>query len=620
MQNRQPAPNPGGRIVPALLLAGGSWAAWNYFGGEGIVSWDGSIRLVPALAAAGMGLAGLVLLADLSPRVVRLCGYIKARRTTGLKGDARWVKSIREVRKALIPYGYSLFWGTFRGAPVLADIESSAAVIGPSGSGKTTKFILPSILALSGKRSGHSKVIFDFKSDMTPQLATRLRKNGERLQILNIGGLYEDRLGQASACHNPLTLICDTFFEKDGLLDVTDIVRELCCVLDRDEKSGDGDNASFWKNANRRIIGFVILVVVLIEGRNATLGLCLQMLNDRESLIRHAGWVAGRLKIDGEAEPARMPIEESPWASRHDPQDVINFTEFMRGLASGIADMLGTPDSRMADGILAGAQQALAGFDITTRAHRVTSRTTFRFSELKDKGQVTTACIMLDSTKIAAQEPVLAVLNWCCMTELKRHPRKDAPVYIFADEIANIPWRDLQGDLTWARAYGVRLIFAFQNFPSFAHRHGDAALECLLSEAQIKLFMPQQRNPKTNSMLETMLSSTSVMVRNSNANRHSGAFTMEGYGLHEDGKPLMNAEEIRRTEKGILFLGNHRPMQVDLPSIAEIHPWRKQLDPHPFTGKRYLKRVKLRIKPYSRPLLSWIAAGIKYLFTLGRDA
>ena len=80
----------------------------------------------------------------------------------------------------------------------------------------------------------------------------------------------------------------------------------------------------------------------------------------------------------------------------------------------------------------------------------------------------------------------------------------------------------------------------------------------------------------------------------------------------------MDSEEIRTTEKGILIIGKNKPMLVDLPSIAEIHPWRKQLAPSPFTGKPYRKRIKLRIKPYRRSLLSYLGGALKFIFTFGR--
>jgi|GEM_PF-1007177 len=608
------------KIIPALALGGLSYFAWTELGGPLMVG--GEINPIPALAATGMGLSGVTLLSVGLSSFADLCGYVKARTPRGNKGSAAFVKSLKQVRRDLIKHGMSLYWGTFKGVPVFSDIESSAYVIGPSGSGKTSKFILPGILALRGK----AKVVYDFKSDLTPQISKPLRKL-ERLRIINLGGLYEKEIGQETDYYNVLIVVVETYFRKGGLEEITDIVREFCFILDPDDaKNAGGGEGSFWKNNNRRWIGLVIQIVVLIEGENATLGLCLQMLNDRASLLKHAQWVAGRLEVEfvdehGEitTSATAIPLHESPWASIHDPEDLANYTEFLRGLASGIADMLEAPDSRMVDGILAGAQEsALSNFDITTRANKITSKTTFRFSELKDKGRVTSVCIMLDPNKIAAQSKVLGVLNWCMLLELKRHERKTASVYVLVDEAGNIPWRDLEGDLTWIRSYSIKLIFAFQNFPAFSKKHSKTALEVLLSEAQTKLFMPGQRNPETLSMIERILSKQSIVTRSHNANKSSGLLSMDGYGLQEDGKSLMDAEDIRTTEKGILIIGNNKPMPVDLPSIAEIHPWRKQLAPSPFTGKPYLKRIKLRIKPYPRSLLSWLGGALKFVFTGGR--
>lgn len=616
------------RVVPALVLGGLSYFAWAEFGGPLAVG--GGINPVPALIALGIFLSGTTLLSCGLIALADLCGFVKARMPRGNKGKAAFVKSLRQVRRDLIKHGTSLFWGTFKGVPVFSDIESSAYVIGPSGSGKTTKFILTNILALKGK----AKVVYDFKSDITPQILRPLRKGGRfrckggaQLRVINLGGLYENEIGQETDCYNPLIVVMETYFRKGGLEEITDVIRELCFILDPDDaKASSGAEGSFWKNNNRRWIGFVIQIVVLVEGDNATLGLCLQMLNDRGHLLKMAQWAAGRLEIEtvdeyGEitTSATAIPLHESPWADVHDPADLANYAEFLRGLAAGICDMLEAPDSRMVDGILAGAQgSALSSFDITTRANKITSKTTFRFAELKDKGPVTSVCIMLDPNKMAAQSKVLGVLNWCMLLELKRHERKTAPVYVLVDEAGNIPWRDLEGDLTWCRAYSIKLIFAFQNFPAFEKKHGKAALECLLSEAQTVLIMPGQRNPETLSMTERMLSNQSIVTQSHNSNKASGMLTMDGYGLQEDAKPLMSAEEIRTTTKGLLRMGNNKWMQVDLYSIAEIHPWRKQLAPSPFTGKPYLKRIKLRIKLYPRSLLSWLGSVLKFVFTGGR--
>ena len=327
------------RFLPSLVIGGLSYAAWAEFGGRLMV--DGEINVIPALAAAGMAISGTVLLRNGLAFASDLCVYLRARIPAGHKGRAAFVNSLKEIKHGLVPYGWALYWGTFKGKPVLSDIESSAFVVGPSGSGKTSKFILPNILALRGR----AKCIYDYKSDLTPQILKPLRRR-ERLRVINLGGLYESEIGQETDYYSPLIVIFETFFRKNGLEEITDIVREFCFILDPDEvKNTSASDGSFWKNNNRRWIGFVIQIVVITEGERASLGLCLQTLNNRAVLLKLAQWIAGRLEVEnvdefGEItnEIAEFPLHESPWAHLHDPQDVANYGEFLRGLAAGIAD------------------------------------------------------------------------------------------------------------------------------------------------------------------------------------------------------------------------------------------------------------------------------------------
>lgn len=594
----------------------------------------GVINPLPCLAAFGMGIAGITLAADGFTFIANLCGFLRARKPTGRKGTAAFGR-FKDIRRSLVKHGWGPYFGVTGGNVVFPDLEAAAYCLGPTGVGKTTKFIIPGLLALRDE----PQAFLDFKSDITPQVANVLRTGGgrvrrlfkkpikRRLRIINLGGLYEKEVGQESDCYNPLILVCETFFRQRGHEDVTNQIRELCLVLDPDD-SGNSDvsNGTFWKSNARRFLGFVILMFVLIEGENASLGLCLQYLNDKEKLLKHTQWVAGRLETETVGEDgvvhktgAAFPLDESPWARLHDPLDVANFAEFLRGLASGIADILAQSDGRLADSILSGAREsALANFDITTRANRLTSKSTFRFSELKDEGAVTSVSIMIDPGKLAAHSAVLGVLHWAMLTELRRHERKTQKVTIWVDEAGNLPWPRIADDLTTLRAYSVVPILAFQNYPHFQKRHGKVGLETLLSEAQAALVMPGQRNPETLSMLEKRLSHESVIARNHNANAATGMFSMDGYGLSEDGKPLLSAEEIRRLEQGILWIGNNKPVLVEMPSVAEIARFRKELAPSPFYGKPYLKRIRLRIKPYPRSLASWLGAAVKVLFTFGR--
>mgnify|MGYP003647536997 CR=1 FL=1 len=293
---------------------------------------------------------------------------------------------------------------------------------------------------------------------------------------------------------------------------------------------------------------------------------------------------------------ARMPIHESPWVDRHDPEDVANYIEYFGGVAKSVADLLSASDSRTADSFINGAQQALARFNITTRAHKKTRRSTFRFAEQKEGDRPTTVFIMLDPNKIQAQAPVLGLVQWCMLHELKRHENKQRPVYLIADEATNIPWSGLGSLMTWARAYGLRLFFCFQTFPAFREAHGENTLQVLLSECEIRLFMPGQRNPETLTMIEKMLSEQSLVVQSHRGSKANGAFGLDGYDFREEGRAIMTADEIRRTDKSILIIRNNNPMLVDTPSIAAIAPWRKQVGVSPFYRKPYLLPVELRLK------------------------
>ena len=86
--------------------------------------------------------------------------------------------------------GWSFFWGTFKGVPILSDFEASAYVIGPSGSGKSTKIIQTNAMALRG----FDKVLLDFKSDLGPILKKPLEARGEDVKIISLGDLFETLL------------------------------------------------------------------------------------------------------------------------------------------------------------------------------------------------------------------------------------------------------------------------------------------------------------------------------------------------------------------------------------------------------------------------------------------
>ncbi len=278
-----------GRAIPSLILAVGAWIVLRR---SGPIIDGPEIGVVPVLAACVLVSSGLALIADVFRFAGDVVDWLVARKPTGLRGTAGWIKSLWEIRKDIKLNGGGPYWGVFKGQPLIADFDSSAYAIGPSGSGKSTKVIQTNALAIRSL----SKTIVDFKSDLTPVLQKPLERQGERIRRLNIGGLHEDHVGM-SDCYNPLCLVHDDLWAKHGLRDISDTLQELCLQL-YPEPNGEAskDDNKYFRDGSRTLISFAIQTCVLIDGDKATLGDVLQLLNDRQSLLFHAQWAAGRLE------------------------------------------------------------------------------------------------------------------------------------------------------------------------------------------------------------------------------------------------------------------------------------------------------------------------------------
>jgi len=133
----------------------------------------------------------------------------------------------------------------------------------------------------------------------------------------------------------------------------------------------------------------------------------------------------------------------------------------------------------------------------------------------------------------------------------------------------------------------------FQDLAAFERTYGKTALDTLLSETEIKQFLPGQRSPKTLELIsKQMLGDQSMMaIGTSRSNEQPGL----SENLSEAGRPLATPDEIRRLKAGILFVRQHRPILFEPVSYAEIEPWRSQVGINPFHGKPFKKKVKIRL-------------------------
>jgi type IV secretory pathway TraG/TraD family ATPase VirD4 len=116
-----------------------------------------------------------------------------------------------------------------------------------------------------------------------------------------------------------------------------------------------------------------------------------------------------------------MRLEDSPWVKLHDPEDVANYFVYFRETASKVDNLL-SGSSKNYMSFLIGAQQGTERYNKTTRAHKVTQRNTFRFSEMKERTM--TVFIIPDVSRQKAQFPIMEFLQYCFAQEMKRHKNK----------------------------------------------------------------------------------------------------------------------------------------------------------------------------------------------------
>lgn len=602
----------GGRIVPVLAFGAGCWYALDY---TGPLMMGADINLPAALAYGGVGLAGLTVTVDMARLVARFIEWRDAQKPTGVKGTAGFIKARKELRRELIEKSWGPFWGSFQGRELVIDYASNALTAAPAGAKKDVGVVQPTVLAIR-----ESKTIIDFKGTSACVLAEILRARRETVRIVNLGDVWGDILGKSDT-YNPLCITADDYWCSGGLADITDDIHEKCMKLYPEPAGGGGkDDNRFFRDGSRTLIGFAIQLCIMTKGYDATLGDVLQLLNDRKSLLQHARWAANRLEVevDGEMQISEFPLADSPWAHLHNPADIEKYDEYFCSLAAGIADILEAPDTRTVDSFLTGAQQALSRFNITTRAAKKTSSTSFRFADQKSGNGATTVFIIADSSRMEAQKPVLDLIQWCMTQEWKRADNKQKPVYFVANEATNFKIDD--GLLTWGREFGIRIHVIIQSLAAYRRVYGPEALKTLLSETEIKQFPAGQREPEILKLIEELLGQQSVVVKSHNDKREEQGFGIDGGSYSETGRPLMTEDEIRRTDKTITFIRDNKPLLNDLPSIAAIAPWRKKIGINPMYGKPYLLPVELRIRGRDGSLLRRAFRALANLFQNRRSS
>lgn len=559
-------------IITVIALWGLQWV--------GPLMVNGELQILSAITHAVAVIGGLRLLAESLALVARLLDWLSSHSATGKEGTAFWAR-LKDLKAELSRRKTGPFWGVLVGSkkPLFIDYVSNAMTVAPAGSGKGIATVIPNLFSIRD-----SAVVGDFKGELLCVMKEPLEARGEKVVSLNPGGLWKERIGEGDS-YNPLDIIVDDLHRPGGLRDVADDLREFAAQTYPDPAENPG-NDRYFNEGSRRAIAICTVIEVVVEEHDATLASVALLLENRADFEHNMRWILG---IDGEGKPdpqGPMPIEQAPWAQKHDPEDVAEFAKLVRSWASNWLALMG---SKTFDSFISGAQQALAPFAFGRLALAM-RRSTFSMNELKEGARPVKLFIVADASRMEAYKAYIGLIQWCAMTAIKRHPNKSKPVYFIMDEATNYKIHGLESLLTWGRSYGLRLHLIFQDLSAFERVYGKAAQETLLSETEIKQVLPGQRSPKTLEMMSKMLGDQSVMA---------ASLTRQQASLHENmseaGRPLMTPDEIRRCPYGLLFVRQAPPALIEPVSYAEVHPWRKQAGINPFHGKPFLKKVRIRL-------------------------
>lgn len=562
---------------------------------SGLLFW-GSLQVGPLfvgdniqwLAALFYSLTALMFLrvtVQLLKFLARFLDWLSTYQPTGKNGTANWA-SLKDLKKELSRKQTGPFWGRMafgKQFPIFSDYASNAVTIAPAGSGKGIYSVITNGLAIRS-----SKVFSDFKGELICILKEALEKRGENVRVLNPAGLWAELVGEGDS-YNPLDIIVDDLERVGGLRDVPDDLREECAQILPEPAQSNGDD-SYWREGSRKCMKTAMILQCMIEGRDATLSSAALLVEDREALAHNLRWIIG---INEEGNPlpdGPMPIESCSWAKNHNAQDLAEFIQWLRAQSKSLLDLMGNGESRTFDSFISGAQQALAPFAFG-RLSPAMGRSTFSMNDLKSKDKPTSLFIVADASRMEAYKSYIGLIQWCAMTTIKRHENKSVPVYFIMDEATNYKIHGLTSLLTWGRSYGLRLHLFFQDISAFENTYGTTAVETLLSETEIKQFLPGQRSPKTLALISQLLGDQSVMSAGLSPNENG---VQEN--TSETGRKMMTEDEVRRSQYAIVFIRQSPPALIEPVSVAEISPWRKQVGVNPFHGKLFLKKIKLRLR------------------------
>lgn len=538
------AVNPLRPAVGAIIFAYGAWYFKDYQYTE--------YAIVPILLAFFAAVTAFSAVYNTLFFVLpQLWRYMRMWRTKNRVGSAGWAVP-KDLRKAKFNRKSGFFVGTYNKRPVFCDIESSMLVVAPAGGGKTRDFVIPNLLY-----SKLNMIVIDLKGTLACITAKARQKYlKHNIIFLNPSNIYSTIIGK-TACYNPLQILIDNWqtpkYHDRLFSDARAIIKQLA-----PDPKVHTDN-QYFRNGSGKFLLFAIMRLVTTHD-NPTLTKTLLLLSDLNALETELYEAACGDILSGD----------------------------LARLATDIITKLETGDPKQIESFREGAVQALEDYSPSGALAHCTSRTDFRFFDLRKNNM--TIYQMGDPATREIYERWIGLMSWCATTELMRHDTGKA-VCFMGDEITNFRIVGLPSLLTLLREFNVILVLIVQELQEWANTYGDKSLETLLSQTEAKLMIGA--SGKTSELVSRELGERPQI--NLNYNMGTSFFNTISRSLSEGGRKLMTADEVRRSKKAILLYRKMKPVQIDMIGYHQISPLKRRADINPKFGKTYKGWTKLRL-------------------------
>lgn len=554
-QSQQPNNTPPRPLIVVMLLTAlAAWGAvslwgWIDFGPE---QWQ---FYIPALLAAYAAFHSIMIYLRINAFVMNQLLRRKAFQKTTSKGSAGWAEP-KELQKAGLYDTRGVFLGADqRGKPLFFDGEGHGLVLSPAGGGKTISFCVPNLLHLD-----LPMIVTDLKGTLACiTKKTREKIFKQKVYCINPAQLFTDILGKP-ARYNPLQILLDAWIAgqfKDIIADARAIALQLL-----PEPKNAGENAYFRAGSRKLIVFCIVYLVTRDQPEKTTLCEVLHLIRNEKALI-DAFYIASCSDIlDGELADMANDL-----LAKFTADDNKRQTESFREGACQVLEVF-SPSGHLADSI--GACD-------------------FRFKDLKIKAA--TVYIVADPSRIEIFRPWIGLICWAAITELTR-AQNNKRVMILLDEASNFYINNISNNLTALREYGLRIYFVLQELEEYARIYGKEALETLLSQTAVKLFMKVQ-SYNTAELISKLLGERTIKLEQFNLG--NTMLDPAQRSVAEAPRRLLLPDEVRQFADTILFIKALPPIWAKKLGYHEVSPWKTWAGINPLHGKRFKGKTKLTL-------------------------